>query len=170
MKKWLRITGYGFLALLLLIFASLAYMKWGMAPDLPKPQSTNVLNLQRQKLGDNFYRIGNNWLRKSNTGLWEEYLEGEPFERGAISGKLTKELMYDQEVAFTDQIHQLVPSNRYLGFLALFTRIFNRHLAENIPEENKLEMTLTIYLPPMTGCSTIMPLTILVMPCKTLRW
>lgn len=140
MKKWLRITGYGFLALLLLILASLAYMKWGMAPDLPKPQSTNVLNLQRQKLGDNFYRIGNNWLRKSNTGLWEEYLEGEPFERGAISGKLTKELMYDQEVAFTDQIHQLVPSNRYLGFLALFTRIFNRHLAENIPEENKLEI------------------------------
>ena len=140
MKKALKILAYTFGAFLLLILISLAYIKWCMAPELPKPHDTSALKLERQKIGDNFYKIGNNWLRKSNSGLWEEYVEGEPFERGVISGKLTKELLYSQEVAFTDQIHQLIPNNRYLGFLALFTRVFNRHLAESIPEENKLEI------------------------------
>jgi hypothetical protein len=138
MRRGFKITGYVLGALLVLILISLAYMKWGMAPELPHPSNLSALKLERQKLGDNFYKVGNCWLRKSNSGLWEEYLEGEPFERGVISGKLTKELMYSQEVAFTDQIHRLVPNNRYLGFLALFTRIFNRNLY--IPEENKLEI------------------------------
>ena len=140
MKKGLKILGYTFGAFLLLILVSLSYLKWGMAPELPKAPATNAFKLEQQKAGDNFYRIGNNWLRKSNTGLWEEYVEGEPFERGVISGRLTKQLAYEQEVAFTEQIHRLVPNNNYLGFLALFIRIFNRHLAENMPEENKLEI------------------------------
>lgn len=140
MKKGLKILGYTLGALVLFIIMSLAYIKWCMASELPKPQNTDTLKLQRQKLGDNFYKIGNNWLRKSNSGLWEEYVEGEPFERGVISGKLNKELLYSQEVAFTDQIHKIIPDNRYLGFLALFTRVFNRHLSESIPEENKLEI------------------------------
>ncbi len=140
MRRAFKIAGYVSGALLVLILISLSYLKWGMAPELPKPSNLSSLKTERQKVSANFYKIGNNWLRKSKSGLWEEYIEGEPFERGVISGKLTKELSYDQELYFTDQIHRLVPSNRYLGFLALFTRVFNRHLAENIPEENKLEI------------------------------
>jgi len=140
MKRLFKILGYILLALVLALVLVYAYIKWGMAPEIPKPKDTSSLQLQRETIDSNFYRIGNNWLRKSKSGLWEEYVEGEPFERGVIEGKLTKELLYSQEVAFVDQIHQMVPNDNYLKFLGLFTRVFNRHLEEGVPEENKLEI------------------------------
>ena len=140
MKKLLKATGYFIGTLLLLLLCSVAYIRWGMEPAKPKPGNLGALQLQREKVSENFYRIGNNWLRKSKSGLWEEYIEGDPFTRGVVAGKLTKELLYSQEVAFVDQIHQLVPSDFYLNFLGLFTRVFNRNLSANIPEEYKLEI------------------------------
>ncbi len=140
MKKLFKGFGYFLLLLALLLFALYAWIKWGLAPEIPKPKDLSSLELKREKVGENFYRIGNNWLRKSSSGIWEEYVEGEPFERGVITGKLEKELLYTQEVAFVEQIHRLVPNNTYLHFLAMFTRVFNRHLEANVPEENKLEI------------------------------
>ncbi|MCK9204659.1 MAG: C45 family autoproteolytic acyltransferase/hydrolase [Bacteroidales bacterium] len=87
-----------------------------------------------------FYFSGNNWMKKSNSGLWEMYLEGKPFERGVINGKLSKFLIVGQEQAFVDQIKTMVPSDFYLRFLKYFIYWFNRHLDEYIPEEYKLEI------------------------------
>lgn len=140
MKRLSKIIGYTFLLLLLLLLLAYAYVRWGMAPQLPKVEDKTALNLQRQKMADNFYRIGNCWLRKNKSGIWEEYVEGAPFERGVITGKLNKEMLYTQELAFVDQIHQLVPNDNYLSFLGLFTRVFNRELDKYFPEENKLEI------------------------------
>ncbi|MBP6730521.1 MAG: peptidase C45 [Chitinophagales bacterium] len=140
MRKLLKITGYVFGAIALLLFAGYAYIKWGLAPHIPEVKDKSALNLQRETVGKDYYRIGNNWLRKTESGLWEEYVEGEPFERGVITGKLEKELLYTQEEAFVEQIHNLVPNDNYLSFLGMFTRVFNRRLDENFPEENKLEI------------------------------
>ena len=140
MRKLLKTLVYTISVFVLLLLLVGAYIQWGLAPRIPEVKDKSALNLQREKLGENFYRIGNNWLRKSESGLWEEYVEGEPFERGVITGKLEKELLYTQEEAFVDQIHNLVPNNSYLKFLGWFTRVFNRHLDENFPEENKLEI------------------------------
>jgi isopenicillin-N N-acyltransferase like protein len=140
MRKLLKVLGYSLLVLVALLFVLYAWVKWGLAPELPKPADTSALNLQREKVGENYFRIGNNWLRKTQNGLWEEYVEGEAFERGVITGKLEKELLYTQELAFVDQIHRLVPNDNYLSFLGLFTRVFNRNLEENVREENKLEI------------------------------
>ncbi|MCX6198998.1 MAG: C45 family autoproteolytic acyltransferase/hydrolase [Bacteroidetes bacterium] len=140
MKRVLKFLAYTFGFLLLLLLVGYLYIQYGLAPHIPEVKDKSSLNLQREKVGENFYRIGNNWLRKNESGLWEEYIEGEPFERGVIRGKLEKELLYSQEVAFVDQIHNLVPNNSYLKYLGWFTRVFNRHLDENFPEENKLEI------------------------------
>lgn len=140
MRKLFKVLGYTLLVFALLLVGFYAWVKWGLAPELPEPADTSSLQLQREKAGDNFYRIGNNWLRKSKSGLWEEYVEGDAFERGVITGKLEKELLYTQELAFVDQIHRLVPNDNYLSFLGLFTRVFNRKLEENVREENKLEI------------------------------
>lgn len=140
MRKLFKIVGYTFLVLSLLVLALFAWVKWGLAPKLPQPENQAVLQLQREKAGENFYRIGNNWLRKSKSGLWEEYVEGDAFERGVVTGKLEKELLYTQEFAFVEQIHRLVPDDNYLSFLGYFTRIFNRNLGEHVQEENKLEI------------------------------
>lgn len=140
MRKLLKVSGYIILVIAILLLAGYGYIKWGLAPHIPEVKDKSALNLQRETLGKDFYSVGNNWLRKTESGIWEEYVEGEPFERGVITGKLEKELLYTQELAFVDQIHNLVPNDNYLSFLGLFTRVFNRHLDENFPEENKLEI------------------------------
>ena len=106
----------------------------------PKVKDLSALKTERQKFGENTYFVGNNWLRKSESGLWEMYIEGDPFERGVAFGKLTSELLSYQESVFVEQIKKLVPSAGYLKFLKYFTAWFDRNLDKNIPEEYKLEI------------------------------
>jgi hypothetical protein len=106
----------------------------------PVPASTESLSWERQQIGENAYTLKNNWLRKSDSGLWEMYLEGKAFERGVVYGKLAKELLQKQEDAFVGQIGELVPSRFYQHFLKYFIGWFNRHLDEHVPEEFKLEI------------------------------
>ena len=82
----------------------------------------------------------NNWFRKSESGLFELYVEGKPYERGVVNGKLTKELMQKQEEYFNDQINKMIPSKFYLHFLKYFVGWFNRDLDKYITEEYKAEI------------------------------
>lgn len=83
---------------------------------------------------------GNNWFRKSESGLYELYAEGAAFERGVAIGSLTKELLQYQEKVFNDQIRKMIPSEPYLHVLKYFVGWFNRDLDEYVPEEYKLEI------------------------------
>ena len=87
-----------------------------------------------------FKKIGNNWLKKSESGLWEMYIEGDGFERGVVNGKLTKELAEMQETVFINQIKVLVPSEKYMNVLKYFVAYFNRHMPKHISEEYKDEI------------------------------
>lgn len=89
---------------------------------------------------ENFYTLGNNWLKKSESGLWEMYIEGDGFERGVAIGKLTKELAEKQETAFVKQIKELIPSENYLNYLKYFVAYFNRKLPDYITDEYKEEI------------------------------
>jgi predicted choloylglycine hydrolase len=140
MRRILKISGYIIGLLLLVVVIGVLYIMYGLAPEHPKPANTEALNWQREQKGNDFYTIKNGWLRKSSSGLWEEYLSGDAFTRGVIAGKLNKELLYTQEVAFVGQINKMIPSPVYLRFLGLFTRVFNRNLTANIPEEYLLEI------------------------------
>ena len=106
----------------------------------PVPGNRASLSLKISHPDRDLLTCGNNWLKRSNSGLWEMYLEGKPFERGVINGKLTKALMESQEKAFTDRIRELIPSPFYLRFLKYFIYWFNRDLDKYIPEEYKLEI------------------------------
>jgi len=99
-----------------------------------------ALQLQRTQIDSTCYTLGNNWFRKSKSGLYELYVEGAPFERGVIYGKLTAELVKRQEDNFTAQFKKMIPSNVYLHFLKYFIGWFNRNLAGNVPEEYKDEI------------------------------
>lgn len=132
--KWLLLT----IALLIITF-----IVWFLLVAIDHPPVVKDLSsteTEREKFGENTYFVGNNWLRKSESGLWEMYIEGDPFERGVAFGKLTKELLFYQEAAFIEQIQELVPSKGYLKFLKYFTAWFNRNLDKNIPDEYKLEI------------------------------
>lgn len=132
----LYITG----GLVLLIAALVIYVVSVSHIDPPEITDREALQLQRRQLDTSCYTIGNNWFRKSNSGLYEMYVEGPPFKRGVIIGKLAAELVKRQEDHFVEQIRKMIPSPFYLRFLKYFVGWFNRHLAENIAEENKKEI------------------------------
>lgn len=95
----------------------------------------SILQVERENLDTDFYRIGSSWLKKNDHGLWEMYLEGNPFEIGVINGKLTKELIQLQEDSFVEQINTIIPSTAYLRFLKYFILWFNRDIDSYIPQE-----------------------------------
>ncbi|MCD4790542.1 MAG: choloylglycine hydrolase, partial [Bacteroidales bacterium] len=128
------------IAIAAFIIAFLIYFKIAVTITPPEPNDLSVLDLERIKIGNDFYVCGNSWLKKSNTGLWELYIEGDAFERGVINGKLTKELIEIQEEAFVEQINKMVPSKFYLNFLKYFVAWFNRNINNYITDEYLLEI------------------------------
>jgi isopenicillin-N N-acyltransferase like protein len=106
----------------------------------PVVKDMSSLQLKRKSYGSNVFFYGNNWLRKSRSGLWEAYIEGTPFERGVAFGRLTKELLYFQESVFVEEIRKMIPSDTYLKFLRHFISFFNRNLQKNIPYEYRQEI------------------------------
>jgi len=106
----------------------------------PKVDDLSSLKIKREQVNQDMYFFGDKWLRKNESGLYEMYIEGRPFERGVAFGRLTEELLRFQESAFTEQIKKLVPSESYLRFLKYFVAWFDRDLAKTIPEEYRKEI------------------------------
>ena len=110
------------------------------AKDLPNIENYNNNVEERIEVEKDFYTLGANKLRKNKQGLWELYVEGDPLERGLANGKLTKELIFKQEKAFTNKIGDIVSSKFYLSILKLFVSYFNRQLYLNVDNEYKAEI------------------------------
>jgi tetratricopeptide (TPR) repeat protein len=129
-----------FIILLILSGAFFLYFMLVAVDHPPVVGDKSALNTQREQIGENTFIFGENWLRKSESGLWEMYIEGDAFNRGVAFGALTQELLYYQEKVFIDQIRELVPSDSYLKILKYFIALFNRNLDKNITEELKQEI------------------------------
>jgi hypothetical protein len=140
LRKLAKIIGWIFLTLIVLIVVLLIYVRSVATVDPPVPASLAILDTKVEQPDSGLYTIGNNWFRKSESGLYELYVEGTPFERGVVNGKLTHELVQYQEEVFTGQLHRLVPSSFYLNILKYFVGWFNRDLDKNISEEYKQEI------------------------------
>lgn len=139
-KKILKFLAW-FLGILLLLLLVFCIYVWKIA-DAKPPQVSDkaVTALKRNPLDSSAYVLGNNWFRKSKYGLYEMYVAGQPFERGVINGKLSRELIVSQEMAFTHQIRKMIPSERYLKFLKYVVGFMNRGLPEHVTEEYKQEI------------------------------
>ena len=139
-RKWhnriLRILG----VFLLLILAGIIYILVVSKTNPPKIADQSSLSWQRTENSPGFYSLKNSWFRKSESGLYELYVEGKPYERGVVNGKLTKELLQKQEEYFNDQINKMIPSKFYLHFLKYFVGWFNRDLDKYITQEYKDEI------------------------------
>lgn len=135
-KKW----GKRFLYLLLILVVGLLLLDWWLNLPPPKVQDTSAWDLERVQVDATSYTLGQNWLRKNKAGLWEAYVEGAPFERGAILGNLAQELIVQQEVYFVRQIKQLVNSDAFLYVLRFLVGFFNRNLPDYIPLEYQQEI------------------------------
>lgn len=139
-RRFLRVTFFILGGLLAILGVLYIYLRSVAIIHPPVPKDLTSLNIQRKTISPDFYTLRDNWFRKSKSGLYELYVEGDPFELGVANGKLTKELVQHQEVVFTEQLHQLVPSNFYINFLKYFIGWFNRDLESSINDEYKLEI------------------------------
>ena len=137
LARWLF---YSFFVVMDVLLVLLVWFIITVTIPTPVPNDLSVLSLNRTEVSADFYTLKNNWIKKSETGLWEIYVEGDGFERGVIEGKLNKELAEKQEIAFVDQIKQMIPSQGMLNYLKFFIAFFNRNLDKYIPEEYKLEI------------------------------
>ncbi|HTI08550.1 MAG TPA: C45 family peptidase [Puia sp.] len=138
-KIWKRLL-YVLGGFLLLLVIGCIYLYSVAVVDPPDPADKSSLELRRKEMSSGFYTIKNSWFRKSKSGLYEMYVEGSPFERGVINGRLSKELVVRQEDHFNEQIDKMIPSNFYRHFLKYFVGWFNRDLDKNITEEYKEEI------------------------------
>jgi isopenicillin-N N-acyltransferase like protein len=126
--------------IILAIVGVMVYVRAVATIEPPIPESLQALTNEVVEVDTGLFKIDNNWFRKSESGLYELYVEGDAFERGAANGKLTRELVHHQEEVFTEQIHRLVPSSFYLEILKYFVGWFNRNLQENVIKEYQLEI------------------------------
>jgi isopenicillin-N N-acyltransferase like protein len=132
-----------FVVVLILFFIVIILTAWFLVETRvhpPEPADLSAIRLPVKNPERDFYTCGKNWIQQSHPGLWELYIEGKPFDRGVIEGKLTKGLIEKQEKAFIGQISEMIPSPSYLKFLKYFIYWFNRDLEEYIPEEYKAEI------------------------------
>lgn len=121
------------ISILIVIMAGL-YL-YAVYVPVPEVDSALEEEIVVSKRDSGFYRYGNSWLRKSRSGLFEMYVEGNPYKMGLINGKLSRQLVYNQEKHFVDKLQEMVPSQTYISFLKYFVAWFNKDLDENISDE-----------------------------------
>jgi predicted choloylglycine hydrolase len=92
------------------------------------------------KISNTNYTSGNNSLFKNKQQLWELYIEGDPLERGLVSGALSDSLLKKQEHIFFSKIEDIVPSKFKQRLLRAFLKWYNRKLYLNVPDEYKTEI------------------------------
>ena len=139
-RKIRKILARIFGLIALLIIAGVIYVLIVSRTNPPVISDKTALSWQRTEPAPGFYTLKNNWFRKSKSGLFELYVEGQPFERGVVNGKLTEELIQLQEDYFNEQIDRMVPSRFYRHFLKYVIGWFNRDLDKHVTEEDKEEI------------------------------
>ena len=93
------------MALLILIAAIMIGMSYlYLSADMMTPQFASTPETDRVIRKDSLRQYGGNYLRHSESGLWELKVSGPAYERGKAIGQLTSDLLYFQEKVFVDQI------------------------------------------------------------------
>ncbi|MBK5720107.1 choloylglycine hydrolase [Dysgonomonas sp. Marseille-P4677] len=138
LKRVVRISLYVLLVFILSLGGIIGYMYF--SADMCIPEITEKVPDHKLIIEDNYRQWGENYLRKSESGLWELKVTGSDYERGTAIGKMSEDLLYYQEKVFVDQIKEIVPSGSYLRFLGFFTILYNRNLGKNVPEEYRREI------------------------------
>lgn len=138
LKKILKTGLIVLISLIVLLAGTVTYLI--LTADMCQPEITEAIPNDSLIFEEKYRQWGDNYLRQSESGLWEMKLSGTDFQRGLAFGKLSEDLLYYQEKVFVDQIRQIVPSESYLRFLGAFTLMFNRNLGKYVPEEYRREI------------------------------
>lgn len=140
LKRWAKRIGYFVLSLFVLLLVFITWFYFATKVHPPVCKQTEKTNEKRIQIGAESWKKGENVLQKNPFGMYEMYLEGNPYEIGTAHGDLTQELNFFQEKAFVSQIRRIIPSETVLNKLKYFIGFFNRNLEDYITEEYKQEI------------------------------
>lgn len=152
-KRTIKYTGLILLLLVIVLIGGISYLYFS-ADMMTPPKEPDIIMVKvpyadttalvpagvthNDTLDLRYY--ADNFMRHSESGLWELFVRGDALERGDAIGKLSADLLHHQEKVFVDQIREIIPSDSYLKFLRFFIVLFNRNLGENVPEEYREEI------------------------------
>lgn len=140
MRKVIKYTLISISVLALILLTFIIVIKYISKIDPPVTEKSYLERESITKLSDDFTCLSNNWIHKNRTGFYEMYLEGNSYEIGLAHGRLTTELMLEQEQAFANEIEKIVPSSIYRYFLKYLILFFNRNLDKHLSTDEKLEI------------------------------
>ena len=107
---------------------------------LPDISNYNAAKPVVIKQSDSVFTSGKNSFLKNKQGLWELYVEGDPFEIGLNTGALSDSLLKKQEHIFFSRIEDIVPSKFEQKLLRQFLKWYNRKLYLHVPNEYQAEI------------------------------
>ncbi|MGV6828819.1 MAG: C45 family autoproteolytic acyltransferase/hydrolase [Flavobacteriales bacterium] len=108
--------------------------------DIPDVSNYDSTVIERIKINDSTFTSGNNFLTKNKQGIWELYVEGNPYQLGLNTGLLTQELFKKQEAIFLNKVDEFVPSKTKQYLLRKLLAWYNRKMYLNIIEQYKAEI------------------------------
>lgn len=128
------------LAMLALCFAAWwCFVEWFC--DLSLPEDLVVSGAPTITVIDSdTYTTPNGWIKKTESGFWELYIEGEPYQRGLTASVLFGDALAHQEQAFVSNLSSHVPAKWKQNLLLQFARYYNRHIDDYIPHEYQHEI------------------------------
>jgi hypothetical protein len=140
MKRLFKILAWLLATVLVLLLVLVVYVRTTARIEEPVLDERMASTAHVTQPDSGLFHTEHGWFRKSESGLYELYAEGKPYERGLAIGKLTEGLVRYQEGVFNHQIEQLVPSAAYRDVLKYMIGWFNRDLNDNVPEEYQHEI------------------------------
>lgn len=128
------------LAFVVVLIAFFIYLFTVTKMEEPEHIQISDQDLPVHRVNDSLLVCGDSWMKLNKYGLWELFVQGDPYTMGFKNGRLSQKLVHYQEEAFVAQIDELVPSRFYLQFLRVFLGWFNRDLLNYVPKEYQLEV------------------------------
>lgn len=126
-------------AMLLIIFIA-GIIMYHTADFLPPETDIDLSNYALTVESDSLIRCDDGCFYINKYGLIETRITGTPAERGVIYGLMNRDMLKYQEDVFVNQIHEIIPSEWWVKFLHKVIIIFNKDMAEHIPQEFRKEI------------------------------
>jgi hypothetical protein len=139
-RRWLRRTGLGALALVLLALVGYLVLlrMTRLEPPRISPAVRAAAETPLEVRGARAY-VGQSWLGRER-GIWEAHLVGEPYALGWAQGRLGNRLFLETEDYMFGEMARYVPSRTALWLIRAGVRMRYRHIGDLLPTDRAEEI------------------------------
>lgn len=139
LRKILKTTAIA-LGIFLVFCIIMAVYIYHVSEFTPPKITENTLQYKSSSIDSRLYYVDNDWIKKNKYGLYEMSVSGSPYHLGLKNGILSRQQVVSQEVAFTEQIKQMVPSEGWRNVLKYIIGFINRDLTDHVTNEYQQEI------------------------------